>query len=170
MRPLFLIGFMGAGKSTVGALVAQKLGRPFLDLDTEIEREQGVSVAQLFATLGESGFRAAERVALTGAAEIPGVVVACGGGVVTDEGSHAILRERGVVVYLQVSPEEAVARVGGDLTGRPLLRNGNLTAAAALLKSRLRIYEAVADLVVDTAGRAPQQIADEVVALTEGIE
>lgn len=170
MKPLFVIGFMGAGKSTVGAIIAERLGRPFIDLDREIEREQGMSVAQLFAALGESGFRDAERTALAGAASIPGVVVACGGGVVTDEGSHAILRERGVVAYLQVSPEEAVARVGSELTGRPLLRGGDTSTAAALLKSRERLYEAAADLVIDTADRAPAEIADELVILVEGIE
>lgn len=169
MKPLFIIGFMGAGKTTVGALVAERLGRTFLDLDAEIEREQGTTVAQLFATLGESGFRDAERTALTRVAELPGVVVACGGGVVTDDGSHAILRERGVVVYLQVSPEEAIARVGRELSGRPLLRDGGLSTAAALLKSRERLYEAAADLVVDTADRTPSEIADEVVTLVEGI-
>lgn len=170
MKPLFVIGFMGAGKSTVGAIVAKRSGRPFIDLDHEIELEQGMSVAQLFARLGESGFRDAERTALAAAATIPGVVVACGGGVVTDEGSHAILRERGVVAYLEVSPEEAVARVGSELTGRPLLQGGDPGTAAALLKSRERLYEAAADIVIDTADRAPAEIADELITLLEGIE
>ena len=170
MRPLFVIGFMGAGKSTVGAIVARRLGRPFFDLDREIEREQGMSVARLFATMGESGFRDAERTALAHAADIPGALIACGGGVVTDAGSHAILRERGVVVYLKVSPEEAVARVGADISGRPLLQGAVPGTAAALLKSRERFYEAAADLVVDTADREPAEIADEVVTLVEGIE
>jgi shikimate kinase len=168
VKPLFVIGFMGAGKSTVGAIVAERLGRPFIDLDTEIEREQGMSIATMFSTLGESGFREAERVALEHAAGVPGAVVACGGGVVTDEGSHAILRERGIVVYLQVLSEEAVARVGSELSGRPLLRAGDPSAVAALLKSRERLYEAAADILIDTADRAPGEIADEVVALVEG--
>lgn len=170
MKPLFLIGFMGAGKSTVGAIVAQRLGRPFLDLDKEIERQQGMSVAHLFEKLGESGFRDAEREALTLAAQRPELVVACGGGVVTDEASHAILREHGVVVLLQVSADEAIARVGRYVSGRPLLRAGDPGAVAALLKSRERLYEAAADLLVDTADRSPAEIADEVVSLVEGIQ
>jgi len=168
VRPLFIIGFMGAGKSTVGGMVAARLGRPFVDLDGEIERETGHTVAELFAAHGEEGFRQAEREALARVARQPGVVVACGGGVVTDEGSHAILRESGTVVYLQVSPEVAVARVGFDSAGRPLLRGGDLTSAEALLHSRERLYEAAADLIVDTVDRQPEQIVEEIVSLIEG--
>ena len=168
MRPLFIIGFMGAGKSTVGGVVAARLGRPFLDLDREIERETGHTVAELFAANGESGFRDAERAALALAARQPGVVVACGGGVVTDDGSHQILRASGTVVYLQVSAHEAVARVGFDSSGRPLLLGGDLNSAEALLHSRERLYEAAADIIVDTVGRSVEQIADEIVTLVEG--
>jgi shikimate kinase len=168
VRPVFIIGFMGAGKSTVGGIVAARLGRPFVDLDGEIERREGRSVAELFAAGGESGFRDAERAALAAVARQPGAVVACGGGVVTDDGSYAILRESGTVVYLQVSPEEAVARVGSEVYGRPLLRGGSLEAAASLLGSRERLYEAAADLTVDTANREPAAIANEVVSLLEG--
>ncbi len=170
MRPLFIIGFMGAGKSTVGGIVAARLGRPFVDLDGEIERETGRKVADLFAEDGESGFRDAERAALLAVSRQPGVVVACGGGVVTDDRSHAILRESGTVVYLQVSPEEAVARVGSDISGRPLLRGADPGSAAALLASRERLYQAAADITIDTADRAPEEIADEIVALVEDAE
>lgn len=168
MRPIFVIGFMGAGKSTVGGLVAAALGRPFVDLDHEIERESGRTISELFAAGGESSFRDCERAALARVARQPGAVVACGGGVVTDEGSHAILRDSGTVVYLQVSPGEAVARVGTELSGRPLLRGVDLRAAAGLLHSRERLYEAAADIVIDTADRTPEEIAEEVVALVEG--
>jgi shikimate kinase len=78
------------------------------------------------------------------------------------------LRESGTVVYLQVSPEEAVARVGSEVHGRPLLRGGDLEAAVSLLGSRERLYEAAADITVDTAGREPAAIAEEVVSLIEG--
>jgi shikimate kinase len=168
VRPVFIIGFMGAGKSTVGGIVAARLGRPFVDLDGEIERREGRTVAELFAAEGESGFRKAERAALAEVARQPGIVVACGGGVATDEDSYAILRESGTVVYLQVSPEEAVARVGSEVHGRPLLRGGSLESAASLLGSRERVYDAVADITVDTCGREPAAIADEVVPLLEG--
>jgi shikimate kinase len=167
MRPVFIIGFMGAGKSTVGGMVAARLGRPFVDLDREIERLAGRTVAELFAADGEGGFRDAEHAALAAVARQAGIVVACGGGVVTDERSHATLREGGTVVYLRVTPEEAVARVGSEVAGRPLLLGGDPAVAAALLDSRERLYEAVADVTVDTAGRAPAGIADEVVSLVK---
>jgi shikimate kinase len=168
VRPIFVIGFMGAGKSTVGGMVAALMGRPFLDLDHEIERVAGRTIPEMFATVGEAGFRDAERAALAEAALRPGIVVACGGGVVTDPASHEILRMSGTVVYLQVSPEEAVARVGFDASGRPLLRGGDLASASALLHSRERLYEAAADIIIDTAGREPEEIAKEVVTVAEG--
>jgi shikimate kinase len=170
MRPVFIIGFMGAGKSTVGAMVAARLGRPFVDLDGEIERETGHTATEVFAAEGEEGFRAAERAALEAVAHRPGLVVACGGGVVTDEGSRTILRKSGSVVYLQVSSDEAIARVGSELSGRPLLRGGDPAAAAALLRLRERLYETAADIVVDTLHRTPEQVADEVVSLVEGAQ
>jgi shikimate kinase len=170
VRPVFIIGFMGAGKSTVGAMVAARLGRPFVDLDGQVERETGLTVAELFATRGETGFRDAERSALATVARQPGAVVACGGGVVTDDGSRLILRSSGVVVYLQVSPAVAVARVGFDSSGRPLLSGGDVESAGSLLRSRERLYEAAADLIVDTVGRSPERIADEVVSLVEGAQ
>lgn len=163
VRPLLLIGFMGAGKTTVGRLVADALGRPFCDLDTEIEGSTGRTVDELFATLGETGFRDREREALRRLCGREGLVVACGGGVVTDEGSRALLRECGDVIYLIVSSEEALARVGSEHSGRPLLRGTSADAAASLLHSRERLYEAEADFGVLTSGRTPQEIADRIV-------
>lgn len=164
MRPLMLIGFMGAGKTTVGRLVADALGRPFRDLDAEIVERTGQSVAEIFATLGEDGFRSREREALQRLCLTEDVVVACGGGVVTDVGSRTVLRDCGDVVYLIVSSEEAIARVGVEDAGRPLLRGASLEAAAALLQSRERLYEASADFVVSTSEAAPEDIASRIVA------
>lgn len=167
MRPVFIIGFMGAGKSTVGHLLAGSLGRPFLDLDTEIEKVESKTVDELFVDAGESGFREAERAALLRAAQVPDAIVACGGGVVTDEGSRSILLGSGTVVYLAVSPEEALARVGAETVGRPLLRGARPEAATALLRSRERLYETVADIIVDTVGRSPEAVAGEIAAKLE---
>jgi shikimate kinase len=164
MRDVFLIGFMGAGKSTVGRVVAERLGAPFVDLDEEIERAEGTSVGRLFESGGEPGFRDAERRALRRVAAQGGTVVACGGGCVTDEGCRTLLDGAGPVVYLRVTSQEALARVGSDTTGRPLLRNGDPSAVADLLRSREALYEAAADLIVDTSERTPDEIADEIVA------
>jgi shikimate kinase len=164
MRPLFLIGFMGAGKTTVGRLVAIKLGRAFCDLDREIESAESRSVEELFELRGEEGFRAVERDTLKRVAGHDEAVIACGGGVVTDEGCRAVLGGDSDVVYLAVSPEEAMARIGGDSSVRPLLRDAHLDAAAALMSSRERLYEEAADFTVLTVGRTPEEVAERVAA------
>jgi len=170
MGHVFLIGFMGAGKSTVAALVAEHLGRPCVDLDREIEAVAGRAVAAIFAEDGETAFRQLERQALLALADIPESVVACGGGVVTRDENRATLKALGSVVYLRVTAEETLARVGAD-PGRPLLAGGGgLLAATALLDARECLYSAVADVVIDTVGLSPQTVADQVVAFvgTEG--
>jgi shikimate kinase len=161
MSAVFLIGFMGAGKSTVGRALAGRLGLPFFDVDEEIERSEKMSVAAIFDTGGEPAFRAAERAALASLVTKT-AIVACGGGAVTDEGSRAILA-RGRAVYLRVSADEALARIGSETSGRPLLQGGAPAAAIALLSSRESLYESVADIEVDTVGRTPAEIADEIV-------
>lgn len=159
MNAVFLVGFMGAGKTTVGRLLAASLGTAFTDIDEEIVREQGRSVSEIFAAGGETGFRDAERAAL-GAAAARGGVIACGGGVVTDEGSRALLSDAGAVVYLRVSSDEAIARCGSEISGRPLLRACDPAAAAALLASRESLYSAAATITVETEGRTPAEVAD----------
>jgi shikimate kinase len=162
VKPLFLVGFMGAGKTTVGMLVAQRLGRPFLDLDREIEKATGRTVAQLFDEVGEDGFREAEFEALRAAGANDDVVVACGGGIVTYGPSLELLTESNDVVYLSVTAAECLSRVSGQLLGRPLLQGADPAGAAALLGLRELLYEEVADFTVDTVGRTPEQVADRI--------
>jgi shikimate kinase len=164
VRPLFLVGFMGAGKTTVGRILADSLGRRFVDLDRAIEESTGRSVDQLFEEVGEEGFRDAERDALTVAALDAGSVVACGGGIVTDDASREALANAGDVAYLEVSAGEALARVGGRFGGRPLLQGADPAGAAALLGLRERLYEEVADFTVDTVGRTPAEVAERIAA------
>lgn len=164
MSHVFLVGFMGAGKSTVGRIVAKRLGRPFMDLDAEIARRSGRTVAEIFASEGEEGFRVAEAEALASIADEPPSVVACGGGVVLVTENRHRLKEMGHAVYLRVSAEEAIARIG-DTSGRPLLEREDATAMASqLLKARETLYRAISDIVVDTTGRTPDEVAEEVVA------
>lgn len=166
-RHLFLIGFMGSGKSTVGRLVAERLGARFVDLDEEIVRREGRPIPRIFSEHGEQGFRAAESAVLAMLHDAPPAVVACGGGIVLDDANRTLLRELGDVAYLEVSAEEALARIG-DTSGRPLLAGGGLPLAASLLRSRERLYQATADLVVPTAGRDPRDVAADIVAGLRG--
>jgi shikimate kinase len=167
-----LIGLSGAGKTTVAPLAAARLGFPWLDLDQEIERASGRPIASLFAEGTEAEFRALEAGALENALATkgPGLVLACGGGVVTTPATRSRLRSRAFVVWLRVSPAEAMARLGAEGTAsRPLLRKaagGDSPAALeAMLRERAPLYEGAADAVVDTDGRTPGEVADRVAAL-----
>ncbi|HET6351942.1 MAG TPA: shikimate kinase [Coriobacteriia bacterium] len=156
---IFIVGFMGAGKSTVGVRIAEELDRPFVDLDDAIEASAGMSVPEVFATLGEERFREMETEALAALAGQPASVVACGGGVVVRPENRSLLKELGVVLYLQVSAGEAIARIG-DVSTRPLLAGpGGTLAATALLGAREALYSGVADACIDTGGASAEEVA-----------
>ena len=165
---LFLVGFMGAGKSTVGRLVAERLARPFLDLDALIEADAGLPVSRIFTEQGEESFRNRESAALHSMSDQAPSVVACGGGIVLRSENRALLKELGSVVYLEVSAGEALARIG-DVSSRPLLAGGGGSlAATSLLAARESLYRSVADLVIDTEGHSPTEVAEMVSARYSG--
>lgn len=156
---------MGSGKTAVGRALARRLRREFVDLDAVVEAAAGASVADIFAREGEAGFRAREAAAVAATAARPGLVVACGGGVVLDPANVAALRGCGTVVWLQVSPAVAARRVGGDAT-RPVLAamSGDLAERlAVLMAQREGAYRAAADAVVDAEG-STAEVADRVAA------
>jgi len=156
---LWLVGMMGAGKSTVGPLVAERLGRPFVDLDEVVAAAAGASIPDLFDAEGEAGFRRREAAAL---AQVAGseAVVACGGGIVVDPENVAVLRRTGMVAWLAAPPEVLAARVA-DGSGRPLAGEAGAEVAARLA-SREAAYAAAAHWRVEAAGRTPVEIAEEV--------
>lgn len=156
---IVLVGFMGAGKSTVGPLLAAGLGLPFADLDQVIEQQQGRPVRDIFAAGGEAAFRALEHEALASFLAGPDAVLALGGGAVESPASRRLLRPVSVV-YLEVGYDEALRRVGGD-AGRPMLARPDL---AGIYRRRLAGYEAVATLTVATGGRPAEAVCDEVMA------
>lgn len=168
---VFLIGFMGAGKSTVGRLLADRLGFGFVDLDAAIEARSGRSIAEIFAEDGEPAFRAMEHEALLEYAGLKNMIVACGGGVVVDHANRAVLRESGTVVYLRVTAEEALARIG-DRSTRPLLSatGGGEIAATMLLRARSTLYSSTADITIDTVGSEPEAIVERVSEALEEID
>ena len=160
MSHILLVGFMGAGKSTVAQLVADELNWPCVDLDRLVESVDGRTIAEIFAQDGELTFRQLESAALAGLIGEAPSVVACGGGVVTRDENRAVLKSLGLVVYLRVTAEEMLARVGADAS-RPLL--GQAIEATALLDARESLYSAVADISVDTVGRSVESVAQEIV-------
>jgi shikimate kinase len=156
---IYLVGMPGAGKTTVGEELAGRLGVPFVDLDTEIEREAGTSVSEIFRTEGEASFRASEAAALVKASMEDPSVVACGGGVVLEPANRITLRNTGVAVYLDVPLEELRRRVR-PAADRPLIRHeGDLER---LLASRGPLYREFAAHVVDGSGD-PGTVADAIV-------
>jgi shikimate kinase len=161
--PLVLVGLPGAGKSTVGALVAAQLGVPFVDLDAEIERETGMSIAAIFESRGEAAFRALER-ETTAQFVNARVVLAVGGGWMVEAGNRALLQPGCQVVHLRVEPHSALARIGPSRAARPLLAGQDPAAALVDLARRRASAYAQADSEVDTEGLAPQQVADAVCA------
>jgi shikimate kinase len=150
---IVLVGFMGAGKTTVGHLLAGKLGLPFLDSDVVIAERAGRPIRQIFADHGEEAFRALEHETIAGLLRGRDAVLALGGGAVEHPATQALLRPA-QVVYLHVEYPAAVARVGGD-AGRPMLRRPDLEA---VYQRRLAGYAAVATLTVPTGGREPEDV------------
>jgi shikimate kinase len=145
---IFLVGPMGAGKTSIGRRLAERLGLRFVDLDALIEAQTGARIAVIFEHEGEAGFRQREHRALVGTATGQGQLVATGGGVVLREDNRACMRASGLVVYLQASVDQQLRRLGRDRT-RPLLAAPDRRARLqSLAEQREPLYRAVADIVV----------------------
>lgn len=155
---IYLTGFMGSGKTTVGRRLAARLGAPFLDLDHEVESRAGMTVREIFERNGEPAFRQMEAEALRGTLALPDVVVATGGGTMVFEGNYRLLRASGLTVWLNPAFATIVSRIGGlGKTDRPLFRDE--VQALALYRERLPAYRR-SDLTVDVApGETPEEIA-----------
>jgi shikimate kinase len=163
-----LVGPMGAGKSTVGRLLAQRWGVGFRDTDADVEAAAGRPISELFVDEGEEWFRERERAAVAAALAEHDGVLALGGGAVLDAGTRDALAGF-PVVFLKVGLSDAVKRVGLG-HGRPLLLGNVRSRVKALLDERLPVYLAVAQVVVDTDGRSPDEVADEVATALTGEE
>jgi len=159
---IVLIGPMGSGKTTVGGLVAARLGTAVRDTDHDVEATAGREISEIFVDDGEAAFRALERAAVAEALATHDGVLALGGGAVLDPDTRGLLAGHDVV-FLRVGLSDAVKRVGLG-TSRPLLLGNVRGRIKALLDERTPIYESVATLVVETDGREPDEIAAEIVA------
>lgn len=159
---IFLVGLMGAGKTTVGKLLAKALGKTFYDSDHEIERRTGVNIPLIFELEGEAGFRKREALAINELAHLDDVILATGGGAVLLEENRQVLANRGTVVYLRASVDELCHRTRGD-RNRPLLQTENpRERLQSLYQQRDPLYLEVADMVIDTGGQPVGAIVSQI--------
>jgi shikimate kinase len=158
---VFLVGLMGAGKTTVGRLLARRLKLRFYDSDQEIERRCGVKIPVIFEIEGEAGFRSREQQVIAELAVLEGIVLATGGGAVLADQNRRHLASGGTVVYLNARPEDLYERIRQD-RHRPLLATADpLARLRELHAERDPLYRAVAELVVDTGAQSVQLLARE---------
>lgn len=168
IQNIFLVGLMGAGKSTIGRHLAKALGLEFVDSDHEIERRTGASIPLIFDIEGEAGFRQREKKVIDELSQRKGVVLATGGGAVLDPENRAHLRERGKVIYLYATVDQLMVRTAKD-RNRPLLQTTDPRGRLQeLMLARDTLYREVADLVVDTGGRTARSAEREILAKIHG--
>ncbi|MDE6127757.1 MAG: shikimate kinase [Lachnospiraceae bacterium] len=162
MNNVILIGFMGCGKSTIGFRLSYKLRRVLEDTDKLIEKKEGMSVSDIFATKGEAAFRVMETECLRGLLlSQEEKIIATGGGLPVKEENHALLKELGAVVYLRISPKGVWERLKDDTT-RPLLQCDNpIMRIEELMAERASVYEACADMIVDVDEKDVEQVVAE---------
>lgn len=160
---VFLIGPMGAGKSTIGRLLSQELALDFYDSDREIEAKAGTNIPWIFDVEGEEGFRQREEAAIDELTRQDNIVLATGGGAVLREANRRHLQGRGLVVYLQTSIEQQLERTAKD-RNRPLLQTENPRAVLEkLIAERDPLYRACCDLVIKTDRRRPRGVVNDII-------
>lgn len=163
-KNIVLAGFMGTGKTFTGRILAQKLGRKFIDTDTLIERDAGISIHEIFEKFGEGHFRRLEREAVKRVSGEGNAVIAVGGGAIVNLENLSDLKRSGVLICLTASPDAILSRVERN-SDRPLLKvDDKMEKIKELLTARAPYYEK-ADITVDTDGKSPEQVADEILSL-----
>lgn len=165
MKNIVLIGFMGTGKTSTGKVLAQRLGKAFIDMDSRIEEEQGVSIPEIFETKGEPHFRQLEKDLVKKLSERANAVISTGGGTIKDPENVALLKKSGLIVCLTASPEVILERT--ERKGeRPVLdgadKGDRLSAIEKLLAEREQFYKQ-ADYFIDTGDMSPLQVAERIV-------
>ncbi|CAM8395208.1 shikimate kinase [Candidatus Methylopumilus planktonicus] len=162
---IFFVGLMGAGKTTIGKLLAKKLKKTFYDTDHEIEKKLGVKVSVIFELEGEEGFRKRETQMIDELSSKKDIILATGGGAILSAENRALLKERGKVIYLNAKPQHLAKRMVYD-KDRPLLQQGNmLDTLNQLYKDRHPLYLNVASFVVDTEQQKTQTIINKIESL-----
>ena len=163
-----LIGMMGSGKSTVAAVLAERLDWPLVDLDAVLEAKSDMSISEIFASQGEPAFRALEASSCLALLERQEqFVLALGGGAVENEATRGALQRRATVIWLRASINTLIARVGSG-SARPLLGEKIKESMEEILKRREPFYEACADYVLDVDDLSPREVSDRIAVLTKG--
>ncbi|PCJ32398.1 MAG: shikimate kinase AroK [Gammaproteobacteria bacterium] len=166
---VFLVGPMGAGKSTVGRQLAKALGRDFYDSDKEIEKRTGVSISWIFEREGEAGFREREKKVIDDLTKLKNIVLATGGGAILSDDSRRLLRTRGNVVYLSASAEQLFRRMAKD-SSRPLLQTDDPKQQIInLLEQRAPLYQSVADIELRTGEQSISHAVAEMIKQLETV-
>lgn len=169
MKNIVLTGFMGTGKTQVGRILSQRLGYKLMDVDDNIEREQKMKITEIFKNYGEPAFRDMESAVIKRLSEMDRAVISTGGGAVLRQENMDNLRKKGVIVCLTASPETILKRTGNN-NDRPLLRVENpLQKIKELLQIRTPYYEK-ADIMIDTDGKSPFEVADEIISKFKDLE
>lgn len=165
-RAVVLVGLMGAGKTSVGRLLAQRLGLPFVDADAEIEAAAGATIEEIFADEGEAVFRSGERRVIARLLDGPAQVIATGGGAWMDPETRAAVRAAGISVWLKADLETLVRRTARR-GGRPLLKDADPRAVLERLMAERHPAYAEADVTVETSEDSPEHVAGRVIAALE---
>lgn len=167
-RSLYLIGMMGSGKTSTGRPLAERLGYGFVDADAVIEQAAGCSISEIFQRDGEAEFRALEKQVLSSISQRHSLVVATGGGVVTQQENWGLLHS-GIVIWLDVVQDQLLKRLQADKTVRPLLQTADPEAALNDLLAERKALYAEADLTVVINDEPPEAVADGIVQLLPGL-
>lgn len=169
---IYLTGFMGSGKTTIGNILAEKLDYDFIDLDILIEKNEGRTISDIFKEFGEPYFRRLERENLCEVSDSQSRIVSLGGGALMNEENQRFVKSKGILIYLRVTPEEIYKRIK-DCTDRPLLKKDDKTLfsedefinkISPLFEKREPGYM-TANFIIDTVGKNPEKIAEEVISL-----
>lgn len=164
-KSLFILGYMGTGKTTISRLLTESLGIAMIDIDAEIAKEQGISINEIFTKYGEEYFRDLETSMIERLAAGPETIISCGGGVPLRQRNRDIIKAEGIAVVLTASPKNIYERIKND-NQRPLLK-GNMSVEyiADMLEKRREAYASVAHHTIGTDGKTPEEICAEILEL-----
>jgi len=163
---IVLIGMRGSGKTTVGKILAPKMGREFIEMDELITRKAGLSISEIVEKYGWEKFREIEEEITSEVAGRVNIINASGGGVVTREKNIATLKKKGVMVWLQAGVDTLVRRIGEDSERPPLVEGrGRREAMELTLKERKPLYQQAADLAINTENKTPEEVAEAIINL-----